>query len=216
MLPMARPVNADTEATRARIRAAAMDLLAERMTGDLSIREVSRRADVSVSLVNHYFDSKEGLLEACIDTMYLELESARDQALAQAMEFADAYAFIEATVRAGFAFACEHRPIMRALVGLVLHNGELPETGRNRIQVPFLDQWSAQIASLLGCTKHEARLTLQSIAFLTSRYSIATAKELVPIVGLGEGVPPERLREQVADHLATASRALLRSLDRRV
>jgi AcrR family transcriptional regulator len=53
--------------TKARIRAAALALFAERGVGGTSLREVARAAGVAPGLVVHHFGSKAGLQEAVED-----------------------------------------------------------------------------------------------------------------------------------------------------
>jgi AcrR family transcriptional regulator len=50
---------------RARIRDAAIDLMAERGIGGATIRDIAQAAGVSSGLVRHHFGSKEGLRAAC-------------------------------------------------------------------------------------------------------------------------------------------------------
>jgi len=60
-----------SDETRARIRDAATALICE-AAGDvekLSIRAIAERAGVGVGLVNHYFGSKENLVEVCVEAV---------------------------------------------------------------------------------------------------------------------------------------------------
>nr|WP_296063458.1 TetR/AcrR family transcriptional regulator [uncultured Actinoplanes sp.] len=50
---------------RARIRDAAIELMAERGIGGATIRDIAQAAGVSSGLVRHHFGSKEGLRAAC-------------------------------------------------------------------------------------------------------------------------------------------------------
>lgn len=56
------------EATRRRILAAAVALLAEQSFDAVSLRAIARHAKVDPSLVVHYFGSKEGLFRAIVET----------------------------------------------------------------------------------------------------------------------------------------------------
>lgn len=60
-----------SDETRARIRSAATEIICE-TAGDvekLSIRAIAERAGVGVGLINHYFGSKENLVEVCVEAV---------------------------------------------------------------------------------------------------------------------------------------------------
>ncbi len=60
-----------SDETRARIRGAAIELIGE-TAGDverLSVRAIAERAGVGVGLINHYFGSKENLVEVCVEAV---------------------------------------------------------------------------------------------------------------------------------------------------
>src|SRR5437870_1602341 len=110
---MARPVNADAEATRARVLHSALTLFSEHGVGNTSIREIARGADVSLAMVHHYFGSKDDLYDACIASMYTELTEMRgdlELALASGGSFDE---LIERAVVASFNFARAHRTAVR-------------------------------------------------------------------------------------------------------
>jgi len=79
---LARSRDADSEATRRAILAAAEDLLAE---GDLSIRQLCARAGVTPPTIYHHFGDKRALVERVIDDCFAEF----DQALARRRPPAD-------------------------------------------------------------------------------------------------------------------------------
>lgn len=72
---------------RQRLIDTAMELFAERGFDGVTVRDIAREADVSIGLINHHFDSKEGLREA-VDAHFIERTS---KAVARASrELADA------------------------------------------------------------------------------------------------------------------------------
>ncbi|MFZ9889228.1 MAG: TetR/AcrR family transcriptional regulator, partial [Myxococcota bacterium] len=101
---MARPVAADAEATRARILEAALRLVADRGIEGTSIRDVAAGSKVSLATVLHYYGSKEGLYEACIEAMYTELDELRAALLGALRPGASVEQLIEAAVRAAVQF----------------------------------------------------------------------------------------------------------------
>src|SRR5687767_13910782 len=99
---MARPVNADADATRKRILQSAVRLFAESGPSGASIRSIARGADVSLAMVHHYFGSKDELLNACIDSMYVRLGSLRTELEAALAAGGDLGEIVERAVRFSF------------------------------------------------------------------------------------------------------------------
>jgi AcrR family transcriptional regulator len=62
------PTTAKGRATRARILTAAAELVAERGTAATSLEDVEARAGVGRSQLYHYFDGRDDLLRAVVDT----------------------------------------------------------------------------------------------------------------------------------------------------
>ncbi|WP_306208374.1 TetR/AcrR family transcriptional regulator [Actinoplanes sp. RD1] len=67
---------------RARIRDAAITLIAERGAKATTIRDIADAAGVSSGLLRHHFGSKEGLRDACDEWVQAELTRVRGAALA--------------------------------------------------------------------------------------------------------------------------------------
>lgn len=59
---------------RDRLIMVAMQLFAERGFDGVTVRDIAKAADVSIGLINHHFDSKEGL-RAAVDAHFLERTS---------------------------------------------------------------------------------------------------------------------------------------------
>lgn len=209
---MARPVNADAEATRRKVLGAASVLFAEHGLDGVSVRDVARGAGVSLGLVHHYFGSKDALYQAAIAAMYAELEPLRaefDRALAEGGDLA---ALIERVVRAGFRFACAHRAEIKLMMRTVLDTGEVDARWRDTQQLPFLEQTSALLARTLDRPAAELRLVIQSLNHLVIRYALTAPRELALVAGVdAAGSPPSATHagDAVEAHLvATALRLL--------
>ncbi|WP_305785908.1 TetR/AcrR family transcriptional regulator [Symbioplanes lichenis] len=71
---------------RARIRDAAITLIAERGAQATTIRDIADAAGVSSGLLRHHFGSKEGLRDACDEWVQAELTRIRSNALASAQD----------------------------------------------------------------------------------------------------------------------------------
>src|SRR5437867_8087696 len=66
---------------RARIRDAAIRLIAERGTDGTTVRDIAGEAGVSAGLVRHHFGSKEALREACDSYALDRLMQIKEQAI---------------------------------------------------------------------------------------------------------------------------------------
>lgn len=213
---MARPVNADAEATRRKVLGAASVLFAEHGLDGVSVRDVARDAGVSLGLVHHYFGSKDALYQAAIAAMYAELGPLRadfDQALAEGLDLA---ALIERVVRAGFRFACSHRAEIKLMMRTVLDTGEVEARWRDTQQLPFLEQTSALLGRMLDRPAAELRLVIQSLNHLVIRYALTAPRELALVVGVdpvGSPSSETQAADTVEDHLVAVALRLL-DLDR--
>lgn len=63
------------ESPAVRIERAATELFGEKGLEGTSVREVARRADVTIGSINYYFRSKEALFRHCADRLVSEFES---------------------------------------------------------------------------------------------------------------------------------------------
>lgn len=202
---MARPVNADAAATRERILQSALALFAADGLSGTSIRRIASQASVSVAMVHHYFGSKSGLYDACIEEMYVELGNLQSH-LQETIQASDGLSeLLERSVRGGFRFAREHRTATRLLWRQVVAAGQLDDARRSRNQAPFLDQMSTGIGALTGQDPATLRLPLQTVVMLTSRYAISDDAELAFFVD-GHRDDPE---QAIEDHLVAVAMQLL-------
>lgn len=204
---MARPVNANAEATRRRILSSALAQFSEGGAGKTSIRDIARAADVSLAMVHHYFGSKDALYVACIDSMYAELFSLRTHLEGALRAGGSVDELLERAVRTGFRFARAHRTAVRLLLRDVVDTGELDARRRESMQQPFLAQASGLLSAALGRPAGELRLTLQSVVALTARYAISSEAELEMVTGLSAA--DDTATQAVEDHLVGIARALL-------
>ncbi len=204
-LAVARPVNADAAATRRRILESATQLFSERGEAG-SVREIARSAGVSLAMVHHYFGSKDGLYGACVDAMYAELAELRGHLMGALGRAAAPTELFERAVREGFRFACAHRPAMRLMMRGVVSRGAIDAARVDEFLVPFLEQASTMLSPLTGREPGALRLPLQSLVFLTGRYAIAEAGELMLITGMDD---PDAALAAVEEHLVASAFALL-------
>ncbi|WP_067495376.1 TetR/AcrR family transcriptional regulator [Actinoplanes sp. TFC3] len=76
---------------RARIREAAITLIAERGVKETSIRDIAQAAEVSSGLLRHHFGSKEGLRDACDDYVLAEFTRLREPMMAASAQVDEGY-----------------------------------------------------------------------------------------------------------------------------
>ena len=203
---MARPPNADADATRLRIRAAAGVLFADRGIGSVSVRQIAAEAGVSLAMIHHYFGSKDALYRACVDAMYIELGGLQAELMAALVPGGSLAEVIERAVRVGFRFARAHRIANRLLWRQVIEAGTLDAERRARYQEPFLKNLSLALAAASGRPAADWRLPVQSLTFLISRYALSEDSELAFFT---EGVDPQDQLSAVEEHLVACANQLL-------
>lgn len=202
---MARPVGADAEATRARILDAAVALVAEHGIDGTSIRDIAAGAKVSLATVLHYYGSKDGLYDACIDSMYTELDQMRGAIFTAFRPGASVAELLDEAVAAAVSFVRQHRQANRILLRTILDEGGLRPERRDRYLGAFLDEVSAALAPLLDLPVAQVKIRVQSLVHLMVRYSLHNGAELKMITGART---ESEARAEVDRHLAQVARAL--------
>ena len=204
---MARPVNANAAETRGRVLGAATRLFASQGRDGTSMRAIATEASVSLATIAHYFENKQGLYDRCVDQMYADLASLREELAREvALESRSLEEALEPAVRAGFRFARTHRAGIRLVMRTVIDQGELDPARRDRYQMPHLLAGARLAASFLNRPAAEVQLSLQSLVHLTVRYALSTDRELCDIAGVAQDThDPTALIE---DHLVEVARRL--------
>ena len=202
---MARPVNANATATKARILAAARERFGEDGPAAVSVRDVASHAGVSLATVHHYFGTKHGLYQASIEAMYEELLRRADELAVPVAPEASLGSTLGVMVRSAFSFAREHRGALRLIMRTVIDRGEMTEPLRERYQLPSLQRGATLLSAFTGAPEMEMRLALQSMIHVVLRYALSTDRELEMLTGLKGPDSIARLE----DHLEAAAMALL-------
>ena len=180
---MARPANADAEATRARILESAVTLFAEHGLGSTSVRDVAGAAEVSLAMVGHYFGSKDELYDACLGAIYAELSTMNEQFARELATQVPPEELIARAVAIAFRFARKHRTAVRLMVRAAVSTGELHPRGR-QLLMNALEVVSTTLGARLDRPASELRLALQSVVFLVARYAAQDEGEHAAVVGL--------------------------------
>ncbi|MBI1948791.1 MAG: TetR/AcrR family transcriptional regulator [Deltaproteobacteria bacterium] len=202
---MARPVGADAAATRARILDAAVTLVAERGIDGTSIRDIAAGAKVSLATVLHYYGSKEGLYDSCIDAMYAELDQLRGAIFTAFRPGVGVEQLLDDAVTAALTFVRQHRQANRILLRTILDEGGMRPERRDRYLGAFLDDVAAALAPVFGLDAAQVKIRLQSLTHLMVRYSLHNAAELKMITGAKSEADAAVVVER---HLVEVARAL--------
>ncbi|OGQ09193.1 MAG: hypothetical protein A2138_22145 [Deltaproteobacteria bacterium RBG_16_71_12] len=202
---MARPVGADAAATRARILDAAVTLVAERGIDGTSIRDIAAGAKVSLATVLHYYGSKEGLYDACIDAMYAELDQLRGAIFTAFRPGVSVDRLLDDAVAAATRFVRLHRQANRMLLRTILDEGGMRPERRDRYLGAFLDDVAAALAPVFALEPSQVKIRLQSLTHLMVRYSLHNGAELKMITGTRSEADATAAVER---HLAEVARAL--------
>lgn len=204
---MARPVGADAAATKARILDAARALVAEHGIDGTSIRDIAAGSSVSLATVLHYFGSKEGLYDACVDAMYAELDQMRSAIFAAFRPGVSVDELLDEAVAAAARFVGQHRQASRMLLRTILDEGGMRPDRRDRYLGAFLDDVAGGLAPLFGMEPAQVKIRVQSLVHLMVRYSLHPAAELKMITGAATEAEAQALVDR---HLVEVARALFR------
>jgi AcrR family transcriptional regulator len=210
---MARPVDADSEATKARVLESARVLFSERGAGDTSMRDIAKGAGVSLATVHHYFGSKGELFQRCVDEMYLELSTLRGELETLVQHATDPVSAFLSVIPATYAFVRQHRREVQLLMRTIIGTGRLEVKRRDEFLLPILEQGSQFLSSVTGVDIVRARMTVLSLNHLVIRYALTSGEDLVLVTGVSaEGALDEREAraiERVEHHLRDLALAML-------
>ena len=201
---MARPANANSEATRERIIRAASELFAEHGRAGASVRAIAQTAEVNGAMISHYFGGKDGLYQECVASLYRDLDAGQSAFEATLMGGDSIGHTIASTVALAYGFARERRAAIRLVMRDVLDRGEQDPERRNQTLLPFLNTLSDRLAEDVKVSPSQIRLRLQSLIFLVVRYALSPQAEIEMVVGTEEDP-----HQAVTNHLVELSLNLL-------
>ena len=203
---MARPANANAEETRQKILSIASELFARNGEDGVSVRTIASSCRLSVAMVNHYFGSKHGLYEACIDQMYIELAKLRSGAPLEFLgsEIRDGTAIFSM----GLHIAREHRHTVSLLLRQVLDHGAVDPERFARDVLPSLNSVVELLEVHSDLSGSELRFAVQGVVHALTRFSLSSPDELRAILEK----PALSDAEIIAEAAAHLSRFAIRSL----
>jgi TetR/AcrR family transcriptional regulator len=109
-----RTTRPSADATRERIVAAAVDLFSERSFDGATTREIAARAEVTQSLLNYHFRSKEELWRAAVDALFELLNHTMDDR-AHGLRGVDEITSAKLLVREFVTFSARHPELHRII-----------------------------------------------------------------------------------------------------
>ena len=180
---MGRPVNASSEETRIKLRVAAGELFASQGIGSTSVREIAAKAGVNGALVSHYFGGKQGLYDACIESMYAQLAELQAELLPVLQQAGNPGEALTLAVGKSFRLGRRNRNALRLVMRDILDKGQLPQDRYLKVQSPFLESVPQFLAPFSHQTTEQLRWSIQSLVFLVVRYALSSDEELARLAG---------------------------------
>jgi AcrR family transcriptional regulator len=181
-----RPRRSREEVSRALVDAAA-SLLAERVSGHVTVRDIAARADVNPTLVHRYFGSKRELMRAAMD-------QAQNRLVVEIAGMPDVIEGAAAVVHASL----QEREFVAALARATLDGvlDDLP-SGRPAMR-SLLARFQAEVG-VRGGGAHDPRLVVACLSAAVMGYALF-GRYVQQGVGLDEE-PDERVEAELVDLL---------------
>jgi AcrR family transcriptional regulator len=137
-----------------RIRAAAKELLAETKDADgITVRQIAKRADVGIGLINYHFGSKDSLLADLVaeemSSMIYAFEAAQESVVSPKER-------LKIVLTELYDFGAEHLPLVRFMIKQNIDNGDM---GSALMLVPLLRE-------VFGPDADEMRLRVLALQIL--------------------------------------------------
>jgi AcrR family transcriptional regulator len=196
---VARPKDADSEATQQRIVDAAVKVFAGVGFDGATTRDLANAAGVNVNLLSHYFGNKQGLYDAVVDEVYRRLHARTQEAFAGALQ-------IDAVIARAYDAARAERDGVRILVRQVLDGGRLTGHTEQTHFLPGLAATAELAAAFLKVDRERARNAAVTLGYLISRFVIQDDASLQAAFAVRS---TNKAHEAVVATLITTTKALL-------
>lgn len=163
--------------TRAEIRAAALDLFAERGIDATSLREIAERIGVTKAALYYHYASKDALLADLVDPMFVELRELGDELAGRTLDARDEVA-LRAVLERFWELCRGNRQVMRVL----LHNARVV---RGTDIAPRMMHWRERVdAALVGSDDASARVrAVVALGGLQDVVAVVDEEELAVVRG---------------------------------
>ncbi len=201
-----RPENADSAATFEKIRAAALKIVQESGVEALSIRRVAKDAGVSIGTLRYYFDTREALVEGCLDCYHERLLTLEQSMTELLLASQDPRAAVASIVRAIFPFLSLQPELHRLRLLSTLQQGQVTEERRAHMHPLFLKNAATALTASSGKSPAELRLVVDSIMRMISWYAACSDDELCYVT---DEVKPSDARETLREHCVKVALTLV-------
>jgi len=181
---MPRPIAADAEATKARILETAAHLFAKYSVGSTTMRQIAREAEVSQSVIHHYFGSKSHLYESCINAMYESLTRLEQELFLSLDPTVQPHRMLEVAIIRAMDFARNQRPNVLLMTRSVLDQGEQAHPLRIIHLERLLERGVALLDTVSELSQAELRFALYSFTFIGIRLALVTDTELKRVLNV--------------------------------
>lgn len=193
---MARPPQANSDATRAKILKAATQLFASQGDGKTSMRQVAREAGVAQATVHHYYETKEGLYDACFQAMIVDLAQLIQGLRDHLEDSAPLSHRVQGAVRTAYRFAGEHRSSVRLMNRQILEAGAGAHGTRQDLLFSFIHAATPALLADSRLNRTQLNIALYGLTCLLVRICVAESQELARII---PGVARQDLEEHLGD-----------------
>lgn len=181
-----RPVDADSAATFDRIVRAAVEVLEETVPRNaISMRQVGERAGVSVGTLHYYFESKERLLEACLDGYYQDLAATAQRLLSGLANgpVPAGEAAIRGAIASMYGFITQHRALIELRLVTNAMRGELAPERQHEFMGTVIQEAANVLTPHVEIDREELRLTVQLLATSIIRMALLSPGERKALTG---------------------------------
>jgi AcrR family transcriptional regulator len=163
----------------------AQHLFAHKGFHGTSLRDISSRAGVNVSLISRYFSGKQGLYEACFTRLYDQIQEHRSTLHALFAEAA-----FPVLVRHTYFFAQKNKPTLLLIQrGLMIENIGIELAGK------ILKDFTHTLHPFFPHLRVEDfRIGLQTLLILLTRYALMSPQEM-------KHITPHHSTETIINHL---------------
>lgn len=162
-----------------KILAAARVVIEEEGADSFSLRAVAAKAGVSLGTVTYYYPNRAALVEACLESLHALHHEAIDL-VSRGIKDGRSFAEMASELVDGlFPRLLDEREWIRVRMLSILKDDGLPERQRKRVLTPAVELGAAQLEATTKLNTTEARMMVNALIFVVSRFAILSPVELL-------------------------------------
>jgi len=208
---MARPVNADAEATKTRIITAASHAFATDGVIGASLRRIADDAGISLGLIRHHFGNKDSLYDACIESSYLLMAQLTPE-LEERFNTNDAIEDVIAhLMRIAYRAVLAHRDTIQLLTEDLIRPTPNRSQGGPTALIRFIELVCQRFGEATSRPAESFRLPIRTLIMLICRYALVNPNEIAMLHGIADTTTEmtTTVHDIVEQHLVEVALALL-------